>query len=366
MLPQKVSQWLNSLPTFKVLFLLAIALLIQSFLTNLYLNYHSTDGLDSRQYELQFLVLDTIHQQITPMLLKNNLEDIPEILQESLSLSNVHQIAVYQPDGSLIASVIQQESTNSHSLVKVKDIISNNEKIGYLIIDFNKQLAQKVLFTPSQWLYIVATIVWTLFATLLLFNRFSRKSKTGSSVSAEKQASYKHELQQLLKRSKNHPAETKVSCYLIISANWESLKNRPKQPMISLLNRWTAHTGSVMEEFDDTLLKLALTTPVSKSLWQKIQVLQMSFQQLGLESTFLLHSLNFDESIYHHFFTVVDSGIWYESTNEPEEEYEHRPHHSQSIEIEIEEIGIIHLNKIMETTVESQKMLERQSRFYLE
>lgn len=362
-LPLKVSQWLKSIPPFKFLFLLAVFLLVQAAFNQQYLYSKQTSDDSYQTSNLVDLIVTNSNQQLLPLIKNNQLETIAEVLEQQLQYKLLYRIAIYRDDGTLIDKALRETESDKPLLSKVTKLTHDQQSLGYLIFEFyqdNERLTQS-----NFWLYYIALTLWSLAAFFLFLSKRSSKKAAQESNPPKPPLSYKKELQQLLKRSQTQDNKATKN-FLIIHTDWESYNLKPRQPLLSLLNRWTAHNQSYLVSFDKDLLILGLPEKLELEQFQKIEILEICLKELGINSTILVHNLSFGEAVYQHFFGVVEPGVWIESSQRTYSENEEAMVIKQNIEIEVESYGQFHLYQIEVLKAEDATYIERQSRFFLQ
>ncbi len=361
-LPSKVSQWFQSIPTFKFLFLLALFLLANAFVNQQYLIYKESSQQDSQKTELINFIITSGRQQLATLIKNNKLEPIDEILEQQLEYDLLHKIAIYNLDGTLINNVTKPENNSLALVSKVKHLVEDEQNLGYLVFEFYQ--GQNIGVSNYIWLYYFSAVFWLLSFLLLLTMRKNKPTKIISVEKSENSLSYKKELLQLLKRSQQE-SKSESKNLLIIHSNWESHPKNSRQPILSLLNRWTRHNQSHLVSFDKNLLVLSLSEKLDAETFKKIQLLEACFMQIGINPTLLIHQLEFNSAIYQHFFGVVERGVWLESNHQLKVAIEDSIGIQEDIEFEVESYGLMHLCKLQPLKAEDATAIERQSRFYL-
>lgn len=357
----KVSTWLKTIPVFKFLFLLALFLLSYALIAQQFLKSETLHKERKHNNQMVELIMTSTQQQLEPLIQSNNLEAISKPLNKLMDYKTLYKVAIYKPNGSLVKERLNSNINPKNLESKVTVLTDEQQDLGYLIYQFEKP--NSVIIGHHLWFYYLAAVLWFLACLLFMF-RIKKASIAGQEIPTKRMMplSYKKELQALLKRSQS---QEEPSNLLIIKANWQAYNQKPRQPLLSLLNRWTAHNQSHLVSFDQDLLVLGLNSQPNIEALKKVQVLEHCLQALGIKSTILLHSLNFGETVYHHFFSIVENGIWIESRYNSDID-DTLITIKQDIEIELEEFGQFHLYKIDARKAEDAIYFERQTRFFLQ
>ncbi|MRX28534.1 hypothetical protein [Kangiella sp. HZ709] len=359
-LPHKVSQWLNSIPTVKFLFLLAVFLLLYAVAAQSFLSFKQKDYQDVQASQLIDFIIKSGDQQLKPLLVANRYEAIPEVLTSLLTYQQLQSLAVYQANGNLIDKAVAKSSKEDQNfLPKVSYLSIKEQDTAYIIYQFNAPNSQ--VSSNHHWLYYLSGVVWLLAAITLLFKIKPNKATKPVIAELEPRVSYRSELKQLLKRSQQ---QLESSNLLIIHANWELYNQKPKQTLLSLFNKWTAHNKSSLVSFENDLLIFALPEELGLDNFKKIQILESCLKQLDFNPKLLINNLKFENAVYQHFFSIVEPGLWIEAT----EDYLQTLSDiiKTDIEIEVEDFGEFHLLMIDALTADDAMVIERQTRFLLQ
>ncbi len=359
-LPHKVSQWLNTIPTFKFLFLLAVFLLLYAVAAQSFLAFKQKDYKDTQSSQLIDFIIKSGDQQLKPLLASNRYEDIPEVIASLLTYQQLQSLAIYEANGNLIDKAVAKPAVTAQTLLpKVSNLSIKEQETAYVIYQFTTPNGQ--LFANHHWLYYLSGMVWLLAALTLLLKIKPNRASKPVVAALEPRVSYRAELKQLLKRSQQQPQSSNL---LIIHANWELYNKKPKQILLSLFNKWTAHNKSSLVSFENDLLIFALPEELSLENFKKIQILESCLMQLDFNPTLLINNLKFENAVYQHFFSIVEPGLWIEAS----EDYLQTLSDiiKTDIEIEVEDFGEFHLLRIDALTADDAMAIERQTRFLLQ
>ncbi len=351
---------MNTLPKFKFLFLLALFLATNAFIIQQILNFKQLSNHTEQNQQLIDFITTSGDQQILPLVETNKLESIPNKLINLLEYGLLQNISLYKPNGELINSSEKKLEQPTDLIIKVSELGLDDKSFGYLIYSFKQTTTNN--YSENMWIYYPAIALWLFASVLFLLNKVPQNKTSSPIIKEAPRLSYKKELQQLLKRSQSKHSAKQL---LIINADWESFNNQPRQPLISLLNKWTAHHKCHLVSFEKDLMILGLPETLNIELLKKVQILALCLNRLSIEPTMLIHSLEFGEEIYKHFFGVVESGLWLESKEELNAEQTSITV-QKDIEIEVESYGFLHLQLIDALKAEDATYIERQSRFFLQ
>lgn len=361
MLQKKVSQWLQSIPPIKFLFLLALFLLAYAFITQKYLEHQQKNNINEIDSQIRSLIVKTSEQQLLPLLKSNQLEAISESIEIIIEHEILQTIAIYKSNGTLIDKVTKQTNPQPSHISKVVNLINEQQELGYLILEFSQPKATKTV--NYNWLYYLVAALWGLAIILLLFRRKATEESSSHDLSKNEPPSdnYQQELQSLVRQGKKVSSS---STKLVIYSSFSTFDNELQKSLVSILNRWINQNQSYLLSFNSEMLTLSLSDSLASKDFKKIQILNNVLQKVGVDSTILVHNLDFGKSVYQHFFEVIKTGVWVEGKHRQKINNDQMAI-KEDIELELEDYGDFHLFRIDALSATDAAYIERQSKLFL-